>query len=127
MSRLRLSVGLSVMALILVSGGFLLGDDKKPDDPKVKGSLPTHWKKLGLSDEQTQKVYKIQANYGGKIAALKQQIEDLQAEEKTEREKVLTDDQKKHLREILLGEKEEPKDKAPAKDKEPVKDKPADK
>jgi hypothetical protein len=123
----RLAVGFGVLALVVLSGGFLLGDDKKPDD-KVKGTLPPHYKALGLSEDQIQSVYKIQANYKTKIDELEQKIKDLKAEEKTEREKVLTDTQKAKLKELLLGEDKLPKDKpADLKDKKPTDDKPKDK
>jgi hypothetical protein len=51
-------------------------DDKttdKKDDPavKMKGRLPAHWTKLGLSEKQVQDVYKVQAKYGDEIAKLK--------------------------------------------------------
>jgi len=41
----------------------------KKDDPpvKVKGFLPMNWGKIGLSDDQKQEIYKIQAKYGGEI------------------------------------------------------------
>jgi hypothetical protein len=130
----RVSLGLGVLATVLLSGGFLLGDDKKPDDkakpddPKVKGTLPPHFKSLGLTDKQVQDVYKVQASYKAKIDELEQKIKDLKAEEKVEREKILTDTQKTRLKELLLGEKDPPpdKDKAADKDKSPTdKDKPA--
>ncbi len=126
MANVRLTLGLGVLALVLVGGGFTHGDDKKPDDkdPKAKGTLPPLWKKLGLNDEQTQRIYKIETNYKTKIDALKQQIEDLKAEEKTELDKVLTDAQKTHLKELKLGEKDDPKDKPPAKDDAKPSDKP---
>jgi hypothetical protein len=130
-------LGVACLAAAVLCGGWLLGDDKKePDkkepDPKLKGQLPAGWKQLGLSAEQTQQIYKAQAAYKAKIDALKQQIEDLRAEEKAELEKILTKAQRDRLREIR--EKELPKDgppkdappkDAPAKDKPPAKDAPA--
>jgi hypothetical protein len=92
-----------VVAVALLTGTWVCGQDKKDDTTKVKGVLPANWGKLGLSDEQKQKVYKVQADYGDKIAALEKQIKDLKAQEKTEMEKVLTDAQKARLKEILLG------------------------
>jgi hypothetical protein len=88
-------------------GGWLLGDDtKKPADtkgdaPKVTAhTLPQGWKQLGLSDEQKKKIYAIEDEYNPKIAALKKQIEDLQNDEKAKKYAVLTEDQKKRLKEI---------------------------
>ena len=50
-------LGLSVIVLVLFVGGWLVAQDA------IKGTLPANYGKLGLSDEQKQKVYKIQAEY----------------------------------------------------------------
>jgi hypothetical protein len=83
MTKARLALSLGLLVVLFMTGGFLLGDDKKPDDkdPKAKGTLPANWKKLGLDDSQVQKIYKLETTYRTKIDALKQQIEDLKAEE----------------------------------------------
>ncbi len=117
----RLSV-LGVVVVALLAGGWLLGDDtKKTDDTKdtvkVRGQLPQNWGKLGLTDEQKQKIYKVQNDIGAKIDKLEQQIADLKKDQKTEMEKVLTDAQKKRLKEILA--EKGPADPPPAKDKKP--------
>jgi hypothetical protein len=104
---LRLRVGVSVLAALLLAGGWLLGDDPKKGDtppPRVKGMLPQNYKKLGLTDQQTQEIYRIRGRYGAKIDALKQQIAELQEEERAEAEKVLTDAQKARLKELRLGD-----------------------
>lgn len=108
----RSSVVAGLLAVFLISSGALIGDDK--DTPKAKGTLPQNWGKLGLSDEQKQKVYSTQEEYRGKIGALEKQIRELKAQERADLEKVLTDAQKARLREILAS-------KAPAdtKDKKP--------
>ncbi len=129
--KTRLFVGLTALAFAVIAGGWLMGDDKKPDDPpKVKGVLPAHYKKLGLSDAQIQSIYKIEATYKDKIDALQQQIDDLKKTEHTEVENVLTDAQKTALKALLTGDPPPPdKDKpAPPPDKDktpppPVKDK----
>jgi hypothetical protein len=118
----RLRVILSLTAFVLL-GGLLMGDDpKKPADtkpdttpPKTNHTLPADWKKLGLSDDQKKKIYAIEDDYGPKIAALKKQIEDLQNDEKAKRYAVLSDEQKKHLKEIRDA-KDEPKKDDPKKD-----------
>jgi flagellar basal body-associated protein FliL len=125
MTRLRI-----LIAVLFVSGvtaGFLVRaddkkpDEKKPDDPvKVTGHLPPNWAKIGLTNDQKQEIYKINLKYTTKIDKLKAEIEALKAEEDAERYKVLTDDQKKKLREIKLGEK---KDGDKGKDAEKGKDK----
>ena len=70
---------------------------------KMRGQLPQNWGKLGLSDEQKQKVYAAQSKYRDKIDALKKQIAELTDKEKKEMEDVLTAAQKTRLREILSG------------------------
>jgi hypothetical protein len=122
-------IGGTALAVGLLAGGFLMGDDKKPDEPatKLKGKLPAHFKKLGLSDQQTQQIFKIEAGYVDKIEALQKQLADMKKAEHQEIDNVLTDEQKAHLKELLtadVGSKDkttvEVKDKAEVKDKQPV-------
>jgi Spy/CpxP family protein refolding chaperone len=103
MPRIRIVVG--VLALAAFSGGWLMGDDKKvadtkPGDAAAKHTLPQGWKTLGLSDDQKKKIYAVEDEYEPKIAALKKQIETLQTEERTKKYEVLTEDQKKRLKEL---------------------------
>src|SRR5262245_40015331 len=103
MRRLPGLLGALLLAFLVSDG--LHGQDKKDDkkdDKKLTGKLPTHWPKLGLTDEQKQKVYKIQSEYGDKIAALEKQVKDLKSHEKSDMEKILTEGQKTRLKEILL-------------------------
>ena len=123
MRYLGFGFGAAVVCVVLVSAGWLLGDDKKPDDKKgddtkATANLPPHYKALGLSDDQIKKVKTVQATYKSKIDDLEQKIKDLKAEEKLEREKILTDDQKTRLKQLLLGEKDQPKDKPADKAKD---------
>ncbi|MFL5245397.1 MAG: hypothetical protein ACJ8FY_25150 [Gemmataceae bacterium] len=97
MYRLRVVMGVLAAALVV---GTLSGDDKK-DPPKGKGTLPTYFKSLGLSDEQTAKVKLVHAEYKEKIDELEQKVKDLKAAERSQYEKILTADQKRRLREIL--------------------------
>jgi hypothetical protein len=99
-----LCVALFIAAFAVV--GLSWGDDKK--DPK--GSLPAHYKELGLNDEQTAKIKKIHGEFKDKIDDLKAQLKKLESEEKTEYLKVLTDDQKKKLAQLAIGDKEDKKD-----------------
>lgn len=103
----RLRAFVLLLGLLLMTGGMLSGADTKD---KIKGTLPANWAKLGLTDDQKQKVYKVQADYKEKLADLEKQLKDLKDTEKAEMEKVLTDEQKKRLKEILDS-------KAPAGDK----------
>ena len=119
--KTRLFVGLTALAVAVVAGGWLMGDDKKPEDPKLTGHLPAHYKKLGLSDVQVQNIYKIQASYKDKIDALQQQLEDLKKSEHTDVENVLTDAQKTALKALLTGDPPDPV--TPPKDKPTTPDK----
>jgi hypothetical protein len=91
----------SVMTIALVGGGWLFGGDDKKDQPKVKGTLPPNWSKLGLSEDQKQKIYSTRGDYRTKIEELRAQIRELEKKEKGELEKILTDAQKARLREII--------------------------
>jgi len=100
-----------LVAFLIVGG--LVGQEPKPGDtkakpgetkavePKAKGQLPQNWKQLGLTDDQTQKVYKIQNKYNDDIDKLDAQIKDLKAKMSKERNEVLTVEQKKRLEDIL--------------------------
>jgi Spy/CpxP family protein refolding chaperone len=110
MSTLRMGA----IALTLAMIGVVYSQDKKPDDKKpddkkppvkLKGYLPQNWKKLGLRDDQVQKIYKIRADAKAKADELKAKLDKLKAEEKEQLEKVLTPEQLKRLREIRTGEK----------------------
>ena len=82
--------------------------DKKTDDAtpgKVKGTLPPNFGKLGLSDEQKQKIYKLRADFKTKIKDLETKITKMRGEQKEAEENLLTKDQKKKLRELQTGEK----------------------
>ncbi len=107
MVRLRM---LAVAVALLVAGSpWVVGQDaprskdSKEPTPKMRGQLPQNWGKLGLSDEQKQKIYAAQSKYRAKIDDLKKQIAELQDQEKKDMEAVLTDAQKTRLREIVSG------------------------
>ncbi|MBX9584238.1 MAG: hypothetical protein K2X87_28395 [Gemmataceae bacterium] len=104
----------SMFALIgglLVASGGLVGQDTKKDEPKaakkdepaakVKGTLPQNWGKIGLTDDQKQEVYKVQAKYNGEIEKLEAKIKDLKAAREKDMKAVLTADQKKALQDIV--------------------------
>jgi Spy/CpxP family protein refolding chaperone len=112
---LRASGLLGVLAMLLLVSWLMAADsktdtDKKDPDPKAKGTLRPNWKKLGLTDDQTQKIYKVQSDYRAKIDVLEQQIKDLRQQELTDQVKVLTEAQKARLKE--LGEFKDPTDPA---------------
>jgi hypothetical protein len=128
MAQLIRLLGLGILGVVFIVGVGLSGDKKDKDGakdkdtPKVKGALPAGWKVLKLTADQKSKVYAIQGEYKTKIAELKKKIEELEAHEKADMIKVLTDDQKAQLTKALIGE--DTKDKAPpAKDAKSDKDK----
>jgi Spy/CpxP family protein refolding chaperone len=98
MATKRLAL-LAVLALTLVSSGVMLAQEKA----KGRGSLPSGWSKLGLSDDQKKQVYSLQAEYRTKIDALQLQIDELKKKERAELAKVLTPAQKARLKEILAS------------------------
>src|SRR5262245_66116533 len=107
------------MVAVLLLGGFFLAQAQKPDDKKdpptttkFRGQLKPNWKALGLTDEQKNKVYKVQTEYGARIDALEAQIKELKQKQEQEEYKVLTEAQKARLKEILTGKV--PDDKKPA-------------
>lgn len=111
---------LGALIVALWVGSLLQGQEKKETTTtKTKGTLPAHWSKLGLTDDQKVKVQGIRGEFRVKIDALKQQIRDLEKEERQAMEKVLTDAQKSRLKEILV-------EKAPSDTKEDKKDKKSD-
>ncbi len=105
----RLCLCLLFGCMLILSGG-LTGQEPKKDPPKkddpptkAKGVLPPNWKKIGLSDDQVQQIYKIQGKYNEEIDKLDAKIKELRAARDKEMKGVLTADQKKKLEEILLG------------------------
>jgi hypothetical protein len=109
---LYLRVGVVAVALALL--GVVYAQDKDKDKTakddkapavKLRGQLPTYFKKLGLRDDQVQKVYRVRATYKTKIDELKAKIDKLRAEEKEDLEKILTPEQVKRLKELRSGAK----------------------
>ncbi|GBD35168.1 hypothetical protein HRbin36_00273 [bacterium HR36] len=87
MSKLRGVLLAAVAGVCLVLGAGVAQE-------KVTGRLPQGFGKLGLSEEQKQKIYKIQAEYEAKIQALRAQIKKLEEEERVQVFGVLTPQQK---------------------------------
>lgn len=104
-------LSLFLVGLLLVTGG-LAGQEKsaaKKAEPqatkkaasKGRQQLPPYWRQLGLSTEQRQKVYGVQAKYDAEIDKLEAQIKELKDKMRKERLDVLTADQKKKLDDII--------------------------
>jgi hypothetical protein len=107
MLRLRLAVTCTLV--FFLASSWLMGQDSKSDDTKpatgkTKGILPKYFSKLGLTDEQRQKVYKITTSYKTKIDALTEQLDQLKGQRQTELLKILDENQRTHLRELETHE-----------------------
>lgn len=98
-----------LFGVAVLSAGGSIGQDKgkkdekseKKDDSTSKGQLPANWKQIGLTDEQKQSVYKINAKFNEEIDKLEAKVKELKDKRDKERLGVLTADQKKRLEEIL--------------------------
>ena len=104
----RVSACALLGAMLCLSSGLVGQEPKKDvkkDEPstKFKGQLPQNWKKLGLTDEQVQTVYKIQSKHNEEIDKLEAKIKEHKAARDKELKTVLTAEQKKRLEDILLG------------------------
>lgn len=88
-------------------------DEKKPAaakaekkaPKKARRAVPAYFGQVGLSGEQKEKIYAVQADYNGKIGDLKKQIAELTKKRNTEVEAVLTPDQKKQVDELRAAAK----------------------
>lgn len=103
-----------MIACLCVAAGTLSGQDPgakkandkdptKTDTPRTKGYLPQNWSKLGLTDEQRQKVYQIQGKYNEEIDRLEARVMELKEKMAKERLEVLMPEQKKRLETIIRG------------------------
>ncbi len=64
---------------------------------EISGRLPYHYGKLKLSDEQREKIYKIQARYADKLEKLQKEMLALKKKIDSETQKVLTTTQRRNL------------------------------
>ena len=76
------------------------GKEAKIEPRPNRGQLPRNWGQIGLTADQKEKVYTLQAKYNLEIEKLQATIKDLKAKLSKERLELLTDEQKKALEEI---------------------------
>ena len=77
-------------------------DEKsKYEMPSYPNRLPPNYGKLGLSDEQKDKVYSIQSRYYKQIQELEKQLAEIREQEAEEISKILTPGQRLRLQEIF--------------------------
>jgi hypothetical protein len=77
------------------SGSKAKSTGKAPPDPTHR--VPPGYSKLGLTDQQKEAIYKIQAKYYPQLQALEKQATALRARRETEFQGVLTPSQKQRL------------------------------
>ena len=105
---------LSAATMMILAGTLSLPAQEpkvKTDTPKAKAKrvldpsrrVPNHFGQLGLSDEQRESIYKIQARHMPKIDELEKQIDELRAQMLKECETVLTATQKQMLADRRTG------------------------
>lgn len=110
---------------VLMAGSMLIAQDQtadkkgetKPAAParKAQNRLPTNYRKLNLSEDQTKKIYDIQASYDPKISELKAQLKLLEDKEQSDVEAILTPEQLKQLTTIREESKKKKAEDAKAK------------
>jgi len=71
-----------------------------------KGRLPANYGKLGLTEAQKTKIYGIQGQYEDQLDSLEKQIEAIKTKRDGEVAAVLTDDQRKILKNLADAAKE---------------------
>lgn len=104
----RVGTTVALLATLALAGGLRAADDpakKAGDSPAPvatsRGQLPPNFKKLGLTDEQREKIYTVQATYRARIAELSRKLRELRKQELAEEMQVLTDSQKERLKELV--------------------------
>ena len=103
----------AVFGLLVLVGANLRGqDDAEPpanaaeaaksnaEDEKRRGPLPAYFGKIGVSDEQREKLYDIQDEYEARLEELRQQLKALVRERDAKLESLLTPGQKLRLKEL---------------------------
>lgn len=85
------------------------GAGAAPGAKKAKNyrRVPRYWGQIDLSDQQKEKIYKIQALYGRQIEKLELQIETLKGEQKQVCLRVLTDQQRVRLAQRIQAAEQE--------------------
>lgn len=92
---------LTVVTVVALMAGSAVAQDRRASGGRGGRTLPKNYSKLGLTDEQKDKIYSIRSKYGDKIEGLRHQISELVRQERSETEAVLTEAQRARLREIV--------------------------
>ena len=112
MSRSTISM-LRFAVLLTISVSFFANihaqDNNDSAKAKRRGPLPFYFGKLGVNDEQRDKLYTIQESYETKLEALRKQMKALLAEREAEMVAALTPGQKLRLQELKVEAKKSAK------------------
>jgi len=111
MSGLLLAAALMGYGVASLSPQTTISAQEKPaaaatETKKAGGRLPPYYGQVGLSTEQREKIYGVQATYASQIEALQKQIASLEEKRDGEINAVLTADQKKQLDSLRAAAKE---------------------
>lgn len=107
MSRLNAPAWSVLFAAALLIPAMLFGQSADDADEGPRGRLPNHFGKLGVTEEQRERIYAIQADYNEQIEELLSQIEALRTQRDDEIESILTPGQKLRLQELRDAERAE--------------------
>ena len=104
----------SMFALGMIFSIFILGTGQAQEkkEERKKGFLPANFGKLGLSVEQKQKIYGIQAKYKSDLDELNKKIKKVTEDQRADIYGVLSSDQKEKLKEITGFGKKDSDDKS---------------
>ena len=126
MSRTKTTFAALLLVSALAAPQFIPAQAPKPagegaaaQEAKPRGRLPIYYGKLGVSEDQRDRIYTIQAQYDVQIDELLAQLEELRAKRDRAVESVLTAGQKQRLRELRAeaAREREKQDQSPAADK----------
>ena len=105
----RLSIAAPVALCLALAVGLLsepaaaqkrTKEDGAAAEEKLTGRLPNYYGMVGVSDEQRQTIYRIQADYDLQVDALLEELEELRDERDAKVAEVLTEDQVKKVQEL---------------------------
>ena len=118
---MRRTIAVSVAGWLVWFGiaSRLVGEEGKETPKAVKKNtgnrLPNNYGKLGLTQQQKEKIYEFQGKYNPQISELEAKIKQLRSERDQMIESALTPAQRERLVELRGAGKEESKAKKPAK------------
>lgn len=106
-----LAVSPCLMSGVGITASRLAAQETKPAEEAPKenarkpprGRVPNGFGKIGISEQQKEEIYEIQARYRDQVDALLVQLEELKSQEAEEIVNILTDDQKEALKKYRAG------------------------